>query len=86
MKNEFLTVPPCEMKEKFTAEEVKKIAKRLNVSSGIYGMGLGPIEHVNQQLRNLGRRVLFIYCVTRTCKNASIIHRNQHSTPKNPAS
>ena len=30
MNNEFLTVPPCKMKEKFTPEEVQKIAKRLN--------------------------------------------------------
>ena len=27
---QFLTVPPCEMKEKFSAEQVQKIAKRLN--------------------------------------------------------
>ena len=30
MEGEFLSVPPCDMKEKFTAEEIQKIAKRLN--------------------------------------------------------
>ena len=32
MEDEFLSVPPCDMKEKFSAEEIQKIAKRLNNS------------------------------------------------------
>ena len=30
MEDEFLSVPPCDMKEKFNAEEIQRIAKRLN--------------------------------------------------------
>ena len=30
MEEEFLSVPPCDMKNKFTAKEIQKIAKRLN--------------------------------------------------------
>ena len=30
MEDEFLSVPPCDMQEKFTAEEIQRIAKRLN--------------------------------------------------------
>ena len=31
MEDEFLTVPPCEMKKKFTADEIESLAKRLNI-------------------------------------------------------
>ena len=30
MEDEFLSVPPCEMEKKFTAEEIQKIAQKLN--------------------------------------------------------
>ena len=30
MEDEFMAIPPCEMKSKFTAKEIKKLAQRMN--------------------------------------------------------
>ena len=47
MKNEFLTVPPCPMRIKFTSDEIEKLAKRLNTDKAA-----GPDKLKSEFIKN----------------------------------